>query len=236
MKKFVSGRRNGTGSDHGNNSNGTNSVENEMKNKIPSPIITTPYSNDDFDHILDKHPDAIIAKGLRIHGEAKFSRLLRIDGTFEGKLISDGGSLIVGETGEVTCDISNLQELYVEGRFVGDIVAEKVQLRKGAIVKGNITCCSLGLDPSARFKGSTNITPRAKWTEQRNASETLELNLKAMSDARINNVENKHYKRMSSAAAENKNGILNIDSPVSKIEDSPVIHPMTFGDDDNSQA
>jgi cytoskeletal protein CcmA (bactofilin family) len=202
----------------------------ELSNKAPSPIITSGLISDDYDHILDKLPDAVIAKGLRIHGEAKFSRLLRIDGAFEGVLLSDGGSLIVGETGEVTCDISNLQELYVEGRFVGDIGAEKVQLRKGAIVKGNITCCSLGLDPSARFKGSTNITPRAKWTDKQQASDSLEMNLKAMADSRHNsNLESRHYKRISSAAAATK---VNSVGPISS-ESSPVL-PASFEDEDDN--
>lgn len=42
-------------------------------------------------------------------GELEFTRLLRVDGRFEGELITDKGSLVVGPKGEVVGDLKNMQ-------------------------------------------------------------------------------------------------------------------------------
>lgn len=42
-------------------------------------------------------------------GELEFTRLLRVDGRFEGELITDKGSLVVGPKGEVIGDLKNMQ-------------------------------------------------------------------------------------------------------------------------------
>lgn len=42
-------------------------------------------------------------------GELEFTRLLRVDGRFEGDLITDKGSLVVGPKGEVVGDLKNMQ-------------------------------------------------------------------------------------------------------------------------------
>ena len=43
-----------------------------------------------------------------MRGELEFTRLLRVDGRFEGDLITDKGSLVVGPKGEVIGDLKNM--------------------------------------------------------------------------------------------------------------------------------
>ena len=50
-----------------------------------------------------------MAESLRMKGELEFTRLLRVDGRFEGDLITDKGSLVVGPKGEVVGDLKNMQ-------------------------------------------------------------------------------------------------------------------------------
>lgn len=51
----------------------------------------------------------MVAESLRMKGELEFTRLLRVDGRFEGDLITDKGSLVVGPKGEVVGDLKNMQ-------------------------------------------------------------------------------------------------------------------------------
>lgn len=54
-------------------------------------------------------PESMVAESLRMKGELEFTRLLRVDGRFEGDLITDKGSLVVGPKGEVIGDLKNMQ-------------------------------------------------------------------------------------------------------------------------------
>ncbi|CAN0493486.1 unnamed protein product, partial [Ectocarpus sp. 8 AP-2014] len=54
-------------------------------------------------------PESMVAETLRMKGELEFTRLLRVDGRFEGELITDKGSLVVGPKGEVVGDLKNMQ-------------------------------------------------------------------------------------------------------------------------------
>lgn len=54
-------------------------------------------------------PESMVAESLRMKGELEFTRLLRVDGRFEGELITDKGSLVVGPKGEVIGDLKNMQ-------------------------------------------------------------------------------------------------------------------------------
>lgn len=56
-----------------------------------------------------------MAESLRMKGELEFTRLLRVDGRFEGELITDKGSLVVGPKGEVIGDLKNMQVSQREG-------------------------------------------------------------------------------------------------------------------------
>src|SRR6267154_2306782 len=65
----------------------------------------------------EEEPETIIAAGVSIKGTMSFQKLIRIDGTFEGELISSG-KLIVGPTGSVKANI-NLEEAFISGKFTG---------------------------------------------------------------------------------------------------------------------
>jgi hypothetical protein len=68
-------------------------------------------------------------------GELAFDRLLRVDGTFEGQLISSG-SLFVGSTGLVIGPVVGLKAVVCEGTIRGTVAADKVMLGPGARLEG----------------------------------------------------------------------------------------------------
>jgi len=98
----------------------------------------------------------LIAEEVTIKGELTFTSSLRIDGIFEGELISSG-TLIVGPTGFVKANI-NLQEAFISGTVEGDItVAERLVLRGRASVTGNITAPIISVDEGVSIVGQMRI-------------------------------------------------------------------------------
>ncbi|KAG5184616.1 hypothetical protein JKP88DRAFT_276976 [Tribonema minus] len=110
--------------------------------------------------ILERDPENVLGPSLRVTGEIHFERLLRIDGSFKG-VLKGSGSIIIGATGDVTADLVDLDEVYIEGSLTGDIVnASMVQVRGAAVVNGNIRCASLALDPGVHLSGgNVSISP-----------------------------------------------------------------------------
>ncbi|CAM9496010.1 unnamed protein product [Pylaiella littoralis] len=103
--------------------------------------------------ILDQRPESMVAETLKMKGELEFTRLLRVDGRFQGELITDKGSLVVGPKGEVIGDLKNMQEVYVEGIVRGNVFATDVKIKKNGMLLGDIQCTYLTLDPTASIKG-----------------------------------------------------------------------------------
>lgn len=63
----------------------------------------------------------MVAETLKMKGELEFTRLLRVDGRFEGDLITDNGSLVVGPKGEVVGDLKNMKVRVPDDGKVGEI-------------------------------------------------------------------------------------------------------------------
>jgi Polymer-forming cytoskeletal len=83
---------------------------------IPPAVVTAPQPELPPKPITDMKPECLLASTLSIKGDMTFERLLRIDGKFEGTLTSNGGSLIVGITGDIKCNLTNMREVYIEGK------------------------------------------------------------------------------------------------------------------------
>ncbi len=110
--------------------------------------------------MVEEEPETTLGEGVIFRGELSFERLLRIDGTFEGELLSQG-KVIVGPKGKVKANI-NLREAIIEGEVVGNItVEEKLHLRGEASVQGDIRAKSLCVDEGVRIVGHLHISPLA---------------------------------------------------------------------------
>ncbi|CAM9781373.1 unnamed protein product, partial [Heterosigma akashiwo] len=111
-------------------------------------------------NLLDESPETVIGPRVKISGDLEFERLLRVDGTFEGTLISKG-DLIIGPNGCVKGDIKDMQELLIDGKVIGNIQVEKIDLRDRAVVHGDITAKSVRMDPTVVVCGRLNVHPQA---------------------------------------------------------------------------
>ncbi|TYZ64628.1 hypothetical protein PybrP1_012139 [[Pythium] brassicae (nom. inval.)] len=111
--------------------------------------------------IVDAEPETTIGVAVKMKGELSFERLLRIEGEFEGKLVSKG-SLVVGAKGVLTGPVENMKEVHVTGgKIVGNITVEKLVLRDKAQVFGNITAKTVKIDPDCVVVGRLNVNPQA---------------------------------------------------------------------------
>ena len=95
-------------------------------------------------------PDGII------EGTIEFKNTIRLDGKVKGKILSNSGTVIVGEKavvqGDINVDVVIIMgkvngtidareriEVYPPGRIVGDIQAPTVLIESGAVLNGNCT-------------------------------------------------------------------------------------------------
>ncbi len=107
----------------------------------------------------EEEPETTLGEGVTFHGELKFERLLRIDGTFEGELISKG-KVIVGPSGKVKANL-NLNAAIIQGEVDGNITCEeRLELRDEAVVTGDIQCKLLSVDEGVTIVGNVLVTPK----------------------------------------------------------------------------
>ncbi len=99
---------------------------------------------------------AFIDQGSEFSGKLSFKDTVRIDGHFEGEIVSEN-TLIVGESGHVQATIKS-EVVIVSGEVRGDINAPgQVTLHKTARVSGNIETARLLIEDGALFNGHVKM-------------------------------------------------------------------------------
>ena len=95
----------------------------------------------------------------KITGTIKFDGLMRIDGKVDGKIISNNGELVIGETCTANATI-NTKSAIIEGRVKGNITASgKVVLKKKAHFIGELQAKTLVVEEGVVFAGRCNVKP-----------------------------------------------------------------------------
>lgn len=101
-----------------------------------------------------------IDKDTEIKGDIKFKDSFRIDGKFKGKILS-GGSLIVGETGDLEADVE-AESISVNGRVKGSLNAkDRIEIFSLGRVTGKIVAPKLIIEEGAFFQGSCQMELKA---------------------------------------------------------------------------
>ena len=93
---------------------------------------------------------------------------MKVDGKFEGEMITNDGELIVGETGTVKAS-AKVKNASIEGRLEGDVVAtEKVELKHNAQLIGDLQARTLVIEKGVIFNGQCNVNPDGIKFEKQN--------------------------------------------------------------------
>ncbi len=100
---------------------------------------------------------AHIGKSVVIKGELSGSEDLYVDGHVEGSIELRNNSLIVGPNGNVKATVS-AKGVVIQGKLDGTISAsERVELRKSAVVNGDVSTQRIAIEEGASFHGKIDI-------------------------------------------------------------------------------
>jgi|KBSMisStandDraft_5_1062788.scaffolds.fasta_scaffold1982967_1 cytoskeletal protein CcmA (bactofilin family) len=109
--------------------------------------------------MLMKPEDGVttIGKGVTIKGDVSGGEDLTLDGTVEGTINLPDNSLTIGPNGRVNAEV-RAQNVIVFGRIEGTLrVSERVDLRRSAIVKGDIYAGRLAIEENAEIHSKVEL-------------------------------------------------------------------------------
>ncbi len=118
-----------------------------------------------------------LASDTNVKGTIEFGQTMKIDGSFEGELITDNGDLVVGKTGNVKANVK-VRSAVVEGRLDGNIKAsDTVELKQNAHLVGDLQAKTLVMEKGVVFVGKCNISPEGtKIESQKSYKEEEKIN------------------------------------------------------------
>jgi len=100
---------------------------------------------------------AHIGKSVNIKGEVSGSEDIYVDGQVDGSIQLAGNSLTVGPHGHVRANVT-ARNVTVGGVLDGNIQAsERTELRKSAVVNGDVETKRIAIEEGAYFKGKLEI-------------------------------------------------------------------------------
>ncbi|MCB0346652.1 MAG: polymer-forming cytoskeletal protein [Bdellovibrionales bacterium] len=110
-------------------------------------------------------PHVLIGNECRISGRLSLVGEAVIDGTVDGEIVSSG-TLIIGESGVVDAKISG-KVVRIHGRVVGNVeCSERLELRAGSRVYGNLRCSNIIIEDGANFEGYSSMDEQPRSQEQ----------------------------------------------------------------------
>jgi cytoskeletal protein CcmA (bactofilin family) len=157
----------------------------DTKPAVPSNLPTTPPAPP-LRPVLDsarasehsRSEVASIGKSVLIRGELSGSEDLYLDGEVEGNVTLLQHSLIIGPHGRVRANI-HAKDVVIHGRVDGNVRGEeKVELRRTAVLTGDISTQRIVIEDGAFFKGAIDIQKENK-TETKAEPKRETLNLMA---------------------------------------------------------
>lgn len=119
-------------------------------------------SNDDkkehkkWESLFEEGAYTFLGKGVDFKGKAKFDGSVRIDGYFDGEIVSQD-TLIIGESGVVKGEIT-CESIICIGKIEGNVIAsQKVQLLKPAMLIGGVLTPSFSVEEGVLFHGTCDM-------------------------------------------------------------------------------
>ena len=104
----------------------------------------------------DAFVNSIIGEGTTLKGEFELNGLLRIDGTFYGK-VKTNGKVLVGKNGIAECDIF-AGTIVIGGKVKGSVIAtERITLLSTGELIGTIVTPRLVIEEGVIFDGTCEI-------------------------------------------------------------------------------
>lgn len=99
---------------------------------------------------------AHIGKSVVVKGELSGSEDLYLDGEVEGSIELNNHSLIIGPNGKIRASV-RAKDIVVHGKVDGNLYGERVELKKSAVLVGDICTQRIAVEDGAYFKGGIDI-------------------------------------------------------------------------------
>jgi len=104
-----------------------------------------------------RHEVAHIGKAVLIKGELSGSEDLYLDGEVEGTIELHQNCLTIGPNARIRAHV-NAREVIIHGKVDGDIQgSERVELKRSAVLVGDIRAQRVAVEDGAYFKGSIDV-------------------------------------------------------------------------------
>ena len=98
-----------------------------------------------------------ISRGVEVSGDVLFADALQVEGKVSGKVISESGSLIIEQTGDIQADI-DVGVCVIRGALHGNVNARsRVEIYKTARVEGDITTPVLLVEEGSMLSGAITM-------------------------------------------------------------------------------
>lgn len=103
-----------------------------------------------------------ITRGVEVSGDVLFADALQVEGKVTGKLISESGSLMIEQTGDIQADV-DVGVCVIRGALRGNVNARsRVEIYKTARVQGDITTPVLLVEEGALLSGAITMGKEAE--------------------------------------------------------------------------
>ena len=136
--------------------------------------------------IVEEGGYTFLGKGVDFIGKAKFDGSVRIDGHFDGHIVSED-TLVIGEQGVIKGEIA-CETIICSGKIDGNVVAsQKVQLLKPAVLIGSVRTPSLSVEEGVVFHGicDMGVDGLADVSAQSDEAENVHHDLSAHQDHNV---------------------------------------------------
>lgn len=98
-----------------------------------------------------------IGRGIEVMGDIVFSDRLQVDGKVTGKLASESGTLVIGESGHIEA-VVDVGICVIHGALHGNLIARsKIEIRKSGRVHGDVITPVLLVEEGAVFNGAIKM-------------------------------------------------------------------------------
>lgn len=108
---------------------------------------------------------AFVGRGVEFKGTISYSGTVRIDGSLEGEIRTDG-TLLIGEDAVIQAKVS-AGRIVCKGKITGDVVAkEDVKLRAPAVITGSVKTPVLSMEEGVLFNGGLEMSQSVREVPQ----------------------------------------------------------------------
>ena len=114
----------------------------EKSKELETPVVSKSAAKD---------IKTLIGEGCKVEGNFYIPNYTRIDGTIKGDLTGDSG-VVIGVKGRVEGNIV-ASEIVNYGHIQGNIESQRLELKKGSSLNGDVSVNQLVTEPGSTFNG-----------------------------------------------------------------------------------